>query len=118
MSMAITLAGARCPALLDSWSVWSPVSPRTTASPPTKQTSVSPGQQQPRPAGQFPDPIAAMPHDLVPANSAGAVSDTACAHFTKNRLVSEEIGNFGFETKLLLADITFVSKAIRTTVLA
>ena len=80
--------------------------------PTAKQTSVSHRQQQPRPAGQFPDPIAAMPHDLVPANSAGAVSDTACAHFTKNRLVSEEIGNFGFETKLLLADITFVSKAI------
>ena len=59
-----------------------------------------------------------MPHDLVPAKSAYAVPDTAYAYFTKNRLVSEEIGNFGFETKLLLADITFVSKAIRTTVLA
>jgi hypothetical protein len=41
------------------------------------------------------------------------------AHLTTNRLlVSEEIGNFGFETRLSLADITFVSKAIRTTVLA
>ena len=41
------------------------------------------------------------------------------AHLTTNRLlVSEEIGNLGFETKLSLADITFVSKAIRTTVLA
>jgi hypothetical protein len=35
------------------------------------------------------------------------------AHFTVNRLlVSEAIGSFGLKTALLLADITFVSKAI------
>src|SRR5258706_8528915 len=36
MSMAVRLAAARRPALLDSRSVWSPVSPRTTASPPSR----------------------------------------------------------------------------------